>query len=132
LFLSTVLQVPDLEELDLSGNNIGIEGAKVLAGPGHTGGVLRGCPRLRRLDLHRNRIGAEGGAALAEALCRGACRRLEHLYIECNGLPSDSGRGGAGAGFDDVMERLGVSGPHGLQVNCFSRCFRRTPQLTLN
>jgi hypothetical protein len=53
-----------LEDLDVSGNHIGSEGARALA----NALVQRGCANLRRLDLSQNIIGARGAAAVAEIL----------------------------------------------------------------
>lgn len=53
-----------LEELDLSANRVGSDGARALA----AALSRRGCPKLRRLDLSQNVIGAEGAAAAAEIL----------------------------------------------------------------
>ena len=53
-----------LEELDLSANRVGSDGARALA----AALSRRGCPKLRRLDLSQNVVGAEGAAAAAEIL----------------------------------------------------------------
>ena len=53
-----------LEELDLSANRVGSDGARALA----AALSRRGCPKLRRLDLSQNVIGAVGAAAAAEIL----------------------------------------------------------------
>ena len=53
-----------MHKLDISGNNIGIEGAIVLAD------ALQSCKALNELDISDNNIGTEGAKILAEALQR--------------------------------------------------------------
>ena len=53
---------PVLNNLDLTGNDIGDDGAKAIAE------ALKVNPVLTTLDLHNNLIGAEGAKAIAEAL----------------------------------------------------------------
>lgn len=69
-----------LAELDLSHNELGIDGAAELAA------FLRAAPSLTSLDVGTNRIKDEGAAALAAALgANGRCK-LASLYAESNEL----------------------------------------------
>ncbi len=66
-------QCPALSILGLKGNQIGDQGAGVLAG------VLPQCPALSTLGLGDNQIGDQGAGRLAGMLPQ--CRVLSHLYI---------------------------------------------------
>jgi Ran GTPase-activating protein (RanGAP) involved in mRNA processing and transport/ankyrin repeat protein len=69
-----------LQHLDLSNNELGVEGAAVLAD------ALKSNTTLRTLLLWRNRVGTDGAEAFAEALrCNGSLRCLD---LEDNGVGS--------------------------------------------
>eukprot|EP00961_Rhodomonas_salina_P271978 3675190-Rhodomonas_salina.1 len=74
-----------LAHLSLIGNAIGVEGASRLAG------VLGGCKALANLDLSQNMIGAEGAGHLAGAL--GRCKELANVDLSWNKIGAE----GAGA-----------------------------------
>ena len=71
-----------LEQLNLSVNRFGAEGAIALFGALGRGSL----PRLTVLDLTGNVMGAAGAAALAAALGRGALPRLEILTLGRNAI----------------------------------------------
>ncbi|CAK0835981.1 unnamed protein product [Prorocentrum cordatum] len=74
--------LPRLQSLDLSGNNVGDEGAAALAAALRAPGAL---PSLQKLDLRSNNVGDEGAAALAAALrAPGALPRLQELDLSHN------------------------------------------------
>ena len=60
-------QCDDRIAMFFSGNNIGAQGAAVLAS------ALQRCSQLQSLELADNNIGAEGAAALAAA--------LQHIFL---------------------------------------------------
>jgi len=72
--------------LDLSGNQIGQDGAESLAG------VLAQCSSLADLNLESNRIGPQGAASLAGVLAQ--CASLAHLDLSYNDIcEADAGPG---------------------------------------
>ncbi len=73
-----------LEELDLSFNPLGVEGARVLA---------RSLPRLGELNLSRTRLGNEGAAILAES---GLLSRLRALDLSLDQVGPEGGLALAG------------------------------------
>ncbi|MFU7500167.1 MAG: hypothetical protein ACJBCI_00340 [Candidatus Tisiphia sp.] len=58
--LEAIIENP-ISELDLSSNNLGDNGAKVVAG------IIQNSTELRHLDLSNNKIGSEGMGALSSA-----------------------------------------------------------------
>ncbi|EOD19164.1 hypothetical protein EMIHUDRAFT_118138 [Emiliania huxleyi CCMP1516] len=72
---------PDLKELYLGYNQIGVDGCKALAAALGKEGAA---PRLEELYLSYNKIGDEGCEALTAALKEGAVPRLKMLYLEGN------------------------------------------------
>ena len=69
---------PDLRELYLGYNQIGVDGCKALAAALGKEGAA---PRLEELYLSYNKIGDEGCEALTAALKEGAVPRLKMLYL---------------------------------------------------
>ena len=70
-----------LQTLDLSGNNIGSNGAVALAKG------LKHCTNLKKLYLHCNSIGSDGALPLAEGLK--CCTNLHALNLSYNSIGSD-------------------------------------------
>jgi Ran GTPase-activating protein (RanGAP) involved in mRNA processing and transport len=80
--IEAVLQgaLPDLELLNLGGNDLGDERVVELASALSAGC----CKGLRDLKLWRVGMGDGGMLALAELLANGACPRLKHLSVHSN------------------------------------------------
>ena len=79
-----------LQELDLSENNIGSDGAVALAS------AFQNCCQLQTLHLSDNSIGSDGAVALASA-CRNTSQ-LKNLYLRSNDI-GPSGGSAFGAAF---------------------------------
>ena len=77
-----------LTVLQLQGNRIGAEGARIL------GWVLRQCSSLAELNLRDNAIGAEGAGSLVQVL--GQCSALAVLNLAENGIGDEGARALAG------------------------------------
>jgi len=69
---------PNLEELRLSGNQIGPVGGIELIQ------ALEFCPNIRHLDMAKTRIGSSSIFALATVLSNGGLPRLSHLDLSSN------------------------------------------------
>jgi hypothetical protein len=83
--LANVLQGSNFIRLHLFGNNIGAEGAKYIAQ------VLAQCPNLAELILSMNNIGDEGASYIANALVQSVqCPKLATLDLSSNNI-SDEG-----------------------------------------
>ena len=113
----TMLQNPTLQQLNLSVNHIGTEGAKTLAkaleknlnllqlslstnqidakGALALAGVLGKNPNLQQLDLSNNQIGAEGAKTLARALEKSI--NLLQLNLSSNHIGNEGANALAGA-----------------------------------
>ena len=77
-----------LTVLQLQGNRIGAEGARIL------GWALRQCSSLAELNLRDNAIGAEGAGSLVQVL--GQCSALAVLNLAENGIGDEGARALAG------------------------------------
>jgi len=75
-------QCPVLSKLYLGGNQIGDEGARMLAG------VLPQCPVLSELYLDVNQIGHEGAGMLAGVLPQ--CPALSYLHLTRNQIGAEA------------------------------------------
>ena len=78
---SALLSCAQLEQLDLGQNNIGPDGTVSLAS------ALKSCAQLEQLDLRHNNIGPDGAVALASALK--SCAKLKQLYVPENYIGPD-------------------------------------------
>ena len=77
-----------LQELDLSRNDIGSDGAVALAS------ACRNTSQLKKLDLQSNDIGPSGGSAFGAALQVGS--QLRHFDLSCNNICCEGAVGLAG------------------------------------
>jgi hypothetical protein len=76
-----VLSHPRIERMFLSGNNLGVDGARQLAEL-----LSRSTLKLQRLDLRHNNLGNQGCALLMESLA--ANESLTRMDLSANGLTS--------------------------------------------
>jgi len=93
--------LPSLQELHMSKNNIGDDGAKALAQ------ALKATPSLTKLILFTNKIGDGGATALAQAFMENATPSLECLCLYGNQIGDDSAKALAQAIKMRATPRLG-------------------------
>ena len=102
-----------LEVIDLSSNDIGVEGGRELAD------AIVGCPSLRGLNLRSNRLGGGGMWVLANVLVQDSSFRISDLDISGNHL-GDVGARALGLALKDNkgLVKLSAESNQIYQVGC--------------